>query len=264
MTKRFVKNKEFFNELHILSPDTTDSGVVSFGLAEGRLNRLDATEVVCSPLAVKGGAFTANSDEVVFQSNGLFTTSVSATISRTSPVSTNALISDGEAEKKFMLATLKNSKHSFIGEGEPTNDNSVVSQSYVNSFSNTLFPTESKILPINTVVTGTDDHSICNNFALVEMMKLKAEETYAKLLKIKITGKDNSTLGELMEYLSMKIDELKAKFVKLDDCLSVNPDNIDEGCTIDCATLSFNEDNLIVTKQKLKGFIVCSFKCQAA
>jgi hypothetical protein len=262
MTKRFIKNKEFFNELNLLAPDTTDDGVVTLGIAEGQLNRLDASEVSCSPLSVTGSGFTATADKVIFSNSGLSIASVSATISRTALISPNSLIAEAEATKKFLLSTLKNSEHSFISESVPTDNNSVVSQGYVETFSNTLFPLAGTVLPLNTSVVGTDDHSICNNFALVEIMKLKAEETYAKLLKIKITGKDNSTLGELMEYLATKIEELKTNFVKMDECLAVNPNSIDEGCKIDCATLSLNDNNLMITKQKLKGFMICSFKCQ--
>ena len=85
---------------------------------------------------------------------------------------------------------------------------------------------------------------------------------YAKLLKIKITGKDNSTLGELLSYLTTKINELKDNFDRLDECININPNNVDEGCKINCATLSLDDNNLIVTKQKLKSFVICSIKCK--
>jgi hypothetical protein len=196
-TKRFIKNKEFFGELNIVAPDNTNDGVVSFGIAEHMLNRLDATQVICTPTLITGSSVTSSMSNTILRNSELSLVADEVTISRELEINDLSLISDREAESNFLLSTLKNGTSINIQESVPSTESSVITQNYVNNYSDTLFQVDRKNLPINTEVQGLDDHSICSNYAFVEIVKLKAEEMYAKLLKIKITGKDNSTLGEL-------------------------------------------------------------------
>jgi len=261
-SKRFMKKKEFFYGLTAMSVKNLSDSVVTFGMLEMNLNRLDDPQIKCVPSVIMGSTISASESSTVLSGESVSVTIGECSVRRTLGIKTVSVIDKKEGDTIFLMSTLKNAKNLFIEDSEPSRDTSVVSTEYLQRRSGNLFPIDRKNLPLETSVLGSDDHSICSNSSFIEMARVKAEETYSKLLKMKITGKDDSTLGELLSYLNQKIKDLKKNFILMDECSSITPNSIDEGCKVDCDTLSLRDDNLMVTKQKFKAVISCAMKCQ--
>jgi len=166
-----------------------------------------------------------------------------------------------EGENVFLLSSLSNAKEVHIEEDIPSSDDRVVSKNYISSRAGELFPKNRKNLPLNTRVRGSDDHSICNNSSFVEIVRLKAEEMYIELLRRKITGEDESTLGKLASYLDEKTEDIINNYVKNNECSSITLNSVGEGCKFDYDTLSLDNNNSMITKQKFKSVISLAMSC---
>jgi len=75
------------------------------------------------------------------------------------------------------------------------------------------------------------------------------------------SGTSNSALSDLYSYLDSLINKLSSQYVKNNECRSLSPNNVNEGCFVSCENIELDEDTLMVTKQKLKAVVFCGLKC---
>ncbi len=99
---------------------------------------------------------------------------------------------------------------------------------------------------------------------LADMISRKIASYFSTQMKLFLGDySDGGALSELVKYILDKIAELESKFLKNDECAKSRPiRNIDEGCNIDCLTLSFGKTRRMITKQRLKAHIYCALNCK--
>ena len=177
----------------------------------------------------------------------------------------NSLLSDELLHKKLYSNKLISEKEFFVESRENFSDKSsteVVTLSEIESISNKILVNiDSEITrDFGTIKADSSDAvsiKMCHNY-----ISAKVADFFTSSLDsfIKI-GTSDSSLVSAYSHIDKLIKILTSQYIKLDECDTSPPNNINEGCVVSCDKTILDEEKLMVSKQKLKSVVFCSLKC---
>ncbi len=140
-------------------------------------------------------------------------------------------------------------------------DEELITRTNFLNVSNVLYDKTKEYIDDSFKVEVSRDDDAATFKSIVQSLTSFLNSFYTDKIKLFLSNYvDFGAISELIKYIQDKIEELKSSFVENDEC-EIPLNNIDEGCAIDCENIHLEEDNLMVTKQKLKSIVRCALMC---
>ena len=261
----YKKVDEYFDDLYVSAHNITDNrSIVNKVTSEREINNRSSPTVTCDTNSAIGDSFHINDSELnlslaVAMTSKLFAFTKAYIFTDMSPVSFDYM------EENFLLKNLSNAYSFYIMEEEylDREEEELVSITNFGYKREDILPSSTEFLDDSYYVEISGGSNALTFKQLFFILSEKLSAFYAQQLKLFLNGYVNDgVLGELIKYILDKIAELKSKFVFNDECEKLPLNNIDEGCLIECNTLTLDEPHLMVSKQKLKAIVRCSLSCE--
>jgi len=245
--------------------DTADeNSVVSKEIALRELNIRTNQNVYCNPGAISGDSFNAYGKSLSVELD------ISINVDNFSFISGYIFSDDSPAnvsymEDSFILKTLSNTNEFVILEKmlSDREEKELISDSNFSEVKSILLSKNAEYIDDSYYIENSGGQNALTFKLLHLLLTESLSQFYALQLKLFLEDYDgNGPLSDLIKWILDKIKELNSKYIKNDECDMPPPDNIDEGCEIECEWIHLDEPHLMVSKQKLKAIVRCSLYCE--
>lgn len=261
----YRKVDETFPELRVVSHDTTDgNSVISKEVAIREFNIKSSNEIYCKPKKIVGDTFNIDGRNIslysdIFIKVDTFSFVNGYVFSDKSPSSLKYM------DDNFIRNTLENTNEFIVLETtlSQREDKELISYSNFSEVKSILLSKTAEFIDDAYYIENSGGQNALTFKFLHLLLTESLSQFYALQLKLFLEDYDGSgPLSDLIKWIEDKIKELKSKYVKNDECDMPPPNNIDEGCEIECEWIHLDEPHLMVSKQKLKAIVRCSLYCE--
>ncbi len=258
----YAKRLEFFEEIFSAGSSSGNSSIFTKYTGETFFNNLLNDNIYCSTENLSGDSISVSG--LVLSFSNPIQISASYMIFETGHVFTDkSPASSKYGNDFFALKTLENVNYFMLREVDMVGreDEELITKTNFMNVSSILYDKTREYIDDNFKVEVSRDNDAATFKSIVQSLTAFLNSFYTDKIKLFLSNYvDFGAISELIEYIQGKIEELKSKFVENDEC-NIPLNSIDEGCAIDCEDIHLEEDNLMVTKQKLKSIIRCALMC---